>query len=75
MKTEEIKLCPFRTYTEFRPAILKGDSDVSVMGFMDCLKEKCPAFYSSKGYRPGTGEVIQKEYCRRLEVLVMDGKE
>ena len=67
MKSEEIKLCPFRTYSEVRPAILQGDGDVTVTGFMECLKGKCPAWYSKSEYIPGTGVGIMKEHCRRLE--------
>ena len=67
MKSEEIKLCPFRTYSEVRPAILQGDGDITVTGFMDCLKGKCPAWYSKSEYIPGTGVGIMKEHCKRLE--------
>ena len=66
MKTEEIKLCPFRIYTETRPAIMQGNGDVTVTGFMECLKGKCPAWYLKSEYIPGTGVGINKEYCKRL---------
>ena len=67
MKTEEISICPFRTYTETRPAIMQGQGDVTVMGFMECLKGKCPAWYSKSEYIPGIGVGIMKEHCKRLE--------
>ena len=66
MKTEEIKLCPFRTYTEVRPAITIGQGDITVTGFMDCLKGKCPAWYSKTEYIPGTGVGHEVEHCKRL---------
>lgn len=66
MKTEEISICPFRTYTEVRPAIMRGQGDVTVTVFMECLKGKCPAWYSKSEYIPGTGVGIVKEHCRRL---------
>ena len=67
MKKEEISICPFRTYTEVRPAIMQGQGDVTVTGFMDCLKSKCPAWYSKNEYIPGTAVAIAKEHCKRLE--------
>lgn len=67
MKTEEISICPFRTYTEVRPAIMQWQGDVTVTGFMECLKGKCPAWYSKDEYIPGTGVGIVKEHCKRLE--------
>lgn len=67
MKTEEISICPFRTYTEVRPAIMQGQGDVTVTGFMDCLKSKCPAWYVKEEYIPCTGVGIMKEHCKRLE--------
>ena len=66
MKTEEISICPFRTYTEVRPAITYGQGDVTVTGFMDCLKSKCPAWYSKDEYISGTGVGVIKEHCKRL---------
>lgn len=54
MKTEEITICPFRTYTE----VLS-----TVTNFMPCIKEKCPAWYSKDEYIPGTGVGIIKEHC------------
>ena len=66
MKTEEISICPFRTYTEVRPAITYGQGDVTVTGFMDCLKNKCPAWYSKDEYISGTGVGVIKEHCKRL---------
>ena len=65
MKTEEISVCPFRIYTEVRPAFTYEGS-VTVTGFMDCLKSKCPAWYSESEYIPGTGVGINKEHCKRL---------
>lgn len=57
---EEIKICPFRTYTEAFPPILKGNGEVVRSYFEPCLKEKCPAFYVSHG------EHWQKyERCKR----------
>ena len=67
MKTEEISVCPFRIYTEFRPALTYGHGNVTVAGFMDCLKSKCPAWYSKDEYISGTGVGIIKEHCKRLE--------
>lgn len=67
MKTEEISVCPFRIYTEVRPALTYGRGDVTVTGFMDCLKSECPAWYSKDEYIPGTGVGIIKEHCKRLE--------
>lgn len=66
MKTEEITLCPFRTYTEVRPAIMKGHGDITVTGFMECLKGKCPAWYVKEEHIPCTGVGIMKEHCKRL---------
>lgn len=67
MKTEEIKVCPFRTYSEVRPALTLGQGDVTVTGFMDCMKSRCPAWYSKDECIPGTGVGIIKEHCKRLE--------
>ena len=61
-ETHEINICPFRTYSEVRPAILKGNSDITVTGFMDCLKEQCPAFIVEEGY------TFRYEKCKRLEL-------
>lgn len=67
MKTVEIKLCPFRTYTEAWPVITVGMGDITVVtGFMDCLKGKCPAWYSETERIPGTGVEQEVEHCRRL---------
>ncbi len=66
----EIKICPFRTYTEVRPAILKGQGDVTVTGFMDCLKRECPALRIKKTPRTGYGRIDgydESEHCLRLE--------
>ena len=52
-----IRICPYRTYTEVRPAILKGQGDVTVTGFMECLREQCPAFRTEE----------LNERCLRLE--------
>lgn len=67
MKTVEINLCPFRTYTEVRPAILQGQGDVTVTGFMECIKGRCPAFYSKIESISGTGIEQNVEYCKRLK--------
>ena len=67
METEEISVCPFRIYTEVRPALTYGRGDVTVTGFMDCLKSECPAWYSKDEYIPETGVGIIKEHCKRLE--------
>ena len=67
MKTEEIKLCPFRIFTEVRPAVLKGDGDITITDFMPCLKGNCPAWYVKTEDIPCTGVGINKEYCKRLE--------
>ncbi len=37
------------------------------MGFMDCLKSKCPAWYSKDEYIPGTGLGRIVEHCKRLD--------
>ena len=65
-----IRICPYRTYTEIRPAIFKGQGDVTVTGFMECLKEQCPAFYVEKRNSFGLGKIVGDEHCLRLE----DGK-
>lgn len=67
MKTKEILICPFRTYTEVRPALTYMTGDVTVTGFMECLKGKCPAWYSKDEHIPATGVVIIEEHCKRLE--------
>lgn len=67
MKTEEISVCPFRTYTEVRPTLIYGQGDVTVTGFMDYLRSTCPAWYSESKYIPWTGVWIIKEHCKRLE--------
>ena len=63
----EITICPFRTYTEVRPALTVGSGDVTVTGFMDCLKSKCPAFESFDKPIPCTGMTETVEICKRLE--------
>lgn len=64
----KIQICPFRTYTESRPPALRGDSTITITGFMDCLKDSCPAFYRTEEYLPNTGGRTEiKECCRRLE--------
>lgn len=57
----EITICPFRTYTKVEPAMLRGNSDVTVTGFMGCLKEQCPAFVVEEG------ATFRHEKCKRLE--------
>ena len=57
----EINICPFRKYSRVIPAILKGTSDITVTGFMECLKEQCPAF------RVEEGDTFRYEKCKRLE--------
>lgn len=72
-ETEEVKdmnkivICPYRTYTEVRPAILKGQGNVTVTGFMDCLREQCPAFRVKGEYSYRLGETEYTEHCLRLE--------
>ena len=66
MTTKEIKVCPFRTYTEVRPALTMGLGDVTVTGFMDCMKSRCPAWYSKTEYIPGTGVGLEVEHCKRV---------
>ena len=66
MGTKKIKVCPYLTYTEVRPAILKGHGDVTVMGFMDCIKEDCPAFYRKQTGGESATPIFE-ERCRRLE--------
>ena len=67
MKTVKLNICPFRIYTEVRPAIMQGQGDVTVTGFMECLENKCPAWYSKDECIPGTAVAIAKEHCKRLE--------
>ena len=67
----EIKICPFRTYTETRPAIMVGHGDVVLTGFMGCLKAECPAWYSEYEQIPASTKEVLVEHCRRLE----NGKE
>ncbi len=67
MKTEEITICPFRTYVEVHPAALRCNGDTTVTNFMPCIKGKCPAWYCKDEYIPGTGVEITKEHCKRLE--------
>lgn len=62
-----IRICPYRTYTEVRPAILKGHGDVTVMGFMDCLRDQCPAFRVKEEYSYRLEETEYTEHCLRLE--------
>ena len=62
MRDEEIKICPFRTYTETFPPMLKGNGEVTRSYFEPCLKEECPAFYIS---RVGYGQ--EYERCKRLK--------
>ena len=62
-----IRICPYRTYTEVRPAILKGHGDVTVTGFMECLREQCPAFRTEERYSYVLGDIDPNERCLRLE--------
>ena len=62
-----IRICPYRTYTEVRPAILKGHGDVTVTGFMECLREQCPAFRVKEEYSYRLEETEYTEHCLRLE--------
>ena len=63
----KIKICPYRTYTEVRPAILEGHGDVTVTGFMDCLREQCPAFRIKEEYSYRLKGMEYSEHCLRLE--------
>jgi len=67
VKTVKLNICPFRTYTETKPAIMRGQGDITVTGFMECLEHKCPAFYTKDEYIPGTGVGQVVEYCKRLD--------
>lgn len=67
MNTVEINICPFRTYSEVRPALAYGQGDVTIQGFMECLKAKCPAWYSRDEEIPCSGVSHTVEHCRRLE--------
>jgi hypothetical protein len=61
MRDKEIKLCPFRTWTETRlSATIPGESFTKEF-FMPCIKEECPAFYLVYGE-------YEQEYerCKRL---------
>lgn len=63
-----IDVCPFRPYSEVRPALMIGHGDVTITGFMPCLKEACPAWYKDEKYLPNTGGYTEtREHCRRLE--------
>lgn len=65
---KKLNVCPFRTYTETRPAMCVGQGDVTVTDFMDCLKDKCPAFRVEEKYIPNSGGFTEMvEHCIRLE--------
>ncbi len=64
---KEIKICPFRTYTEVRPAVMVGQGDVTVTGFMECLKSDCPAWHNEYEEIPASTKGVWVEHCRRLE--------
>ena len=62
-----IDRCPFRTYSEVRLALMQGQGNIMVTGFMECLKDKCPAFYVEEKYLPNTGGLTERvEGCKRL---------
>ena len=65
--SKEIKLCPFRTYSEVRPARMQGTGDVTITGFMECLKSDCPAWAKKDERIPCTNKYTQREICKRLE--------
>lgn len=67
MTTQEIKFCPFRTYSEVRPALTMGSGDITVQGFMECLKGDCPAWYSKTERIPASTVYQEIEHCKRLE--------
>lgn len=46
---------------------MQGQGDVTVTGFMECLENKCPAFYTKDEYIPCTGVGQVVEHCKRLE--------
>ena len=52
-----IRICPYRTYTEIRPAILKGQGDVTVTGFMECLRDNALRFV----LKENTVTVLEKQ--------------
>ena len=62
-----IDICPFRTYTEVRPAMTVGHGDVTVTGFMPCLKDKCPAWRMEERYSFRIHAAETEEHCKRLE--------
>ena len=46
---------------------MQGQGDITVTGFMECLREKCPAFYVEEKYLPNTGGLTEHvEGCKRL---------
>ena len=63
----EIKICPFRTYQEVKPPLTYGMGEVTVTGFMKCLKQDCPAWSKEEDSIPCTGRTIFVEKCKRLE--------
>ena len=67
MSCDEIQSCPFLTYTEVRPAVMAGHGDVTVTGFMECLKSDCTAWYQKDEEIPCTGMYQTVEHCKRLE--------
>ncbi len=62
----EIKICPFRTYTT-QSVVMDGQSCVTVTEFMECLKSKCPAWHMDYEEIPASTKGIWVEHCRRLE--------
>lgn len=65
MKHEGIKLCPFRTYTKVKPK-MDGHADILATGFLECLKNDCPAWYQKDEEIPCTGIYQTVEHCKRL---------
>lgn len=63
----EIKICPFRIYTETRQAVMVGQGDITVTEFMECLKVKCPAWHNEYESIPASTKGVWVEHCRRLE--------
>ena len=46
---------------------MQGQGDVTVTGFMDCLKQDCPAWVKIEESIPCTGKTRFVEKCKRLE--------
>lgn len=41
----DFKLCPFRVFTEIRPAVMCGTGDITTQEFYPCAGESCIAYH------------------------------